>query len=621
MEKEQSSFIKLIKERRKREKERPKGLDEETKKNNVKKWTTFYRRNINLYASRHLQIRLHPFQHIMLYLMGVSQVFFAICSRGLSKSFICALFAICKACLYPYSEIHLTATTLNQAKKMVSEKMEGELCKKLSPILNYYYKEGLIEFHYGKDEIRVDFLFNGSKLWVDPAMDSARGGRATLLIYEECRLLKKGIIDSVFEKMAHPRQAMFLTLPEYSGDARWIEECQSIYITSARFKSEWFWRLFKNIVSESIMNKKIPYNFFAGDIFLSICHGLKTKSDYFKARKQSGELDFRMEDLNEMLSEAEDAFFSREAFKKNQLIKKAFKPPTAQDISTNENLGNRIKLDNEKRLLWIDYAFANTTGVEANDNSVIGCLSLVENESRHKRIIDYVTTHSASDSFGMERRVRELFWDYKADYIVLDLRNGGELAYNNLTKEWVHPERKSQEKDMENGWNPHGFTVCNDMSLQVVSSCKIDDLKARTVDQQAIPCIIPITGTSELNSLMWLDLQKKLRDEEIDLLIEDIEFQQILEDDKGFFGMTAEEKVLAKLPYVQTELLIHEAVNLSQTWNDGKVKLSEPRSGTKDRIVALSYGNYIATLIENKLDKGDQQSDFDIDAWSFLSSL
>ena len=41
--------------------------------------------------------------------------------------------------------------------------------------MKFYYKQGLIEFHYGKDEIRVDFLFNGSKLWVDPAMDSARG--------------------------------------------------------------------------------------------------------------------------------------------------------------------------------------------------------------------------------------------------------------------------------------------------------------------------------------------------------------------------------------------------------------------------------------------------------------
>lgn len=609
MENKQSSFIKLIKERRKRESERPKGLNEEEKKNNIKKWTTYFRRNINLYASKHLLIKLHPFQHIMLYLMGVSQIFFAICSRGLSKSFIVALFSMCKCLLFPYSEVVLTATTIKQAEKMVRNKMEKELCKKLSPILKYYYDKGLIKFSYGKEEIRVDFLMNDSWIIVAPAIDSARGERATLLIYEECRLLKKGIIDSVFEKMAHPRQAIFLMLPEYSGNDRWVEECQSIYITSARFKSEWFWRLFKTVVSECLTNKTIPYNFFAGDIFLSICHGLKTKSDYFKARKSSGELDFRMEDLNEMLGEAEDSFFTRDSFKKNQIIKNAFIPPMAQDILDRSNLGNREKKDGEIRLLWIDYAFANTTGNEANDNSVIGCLSLVNNDGKYKRPIDYITTHSPSDSFGMERKIRELFWDYKADYIVLDLRNGGELAYNNLTKEWEHPERKSIQKDVDNGWNPHGFTVCRDSSLHVISSAKIVDLVDRTVDQQAIPCIIPIQGSAELNTIMWLDLQKKLRDEEIELLIEDIVFQQQLEESKEYFSMTSEEIARRKISYIQTEMLIHEAVNLSQSWTEGKVKLTEPRSGTKDRIVALSYGNYIATLIENKLDKGDQQED------------
>lgn len=211
-----------------------------TPKERIIHWTTLYRRNINIYASRHLMIKLHPFQHLMLYLMGVSQVFFAICSRGLSKSFIVALYSMCKCLLYPYSEVHLTATTIGQAKKMVKNKMEEELCGKLSPILKYYKDKGLITFHYSKeDNIRVDFEMNNSHIWVDVADDTARGGRATLLIYEECRLLKKGIIDSVFEKMAHPRQAMFMNLPEYAGDKRWIEECQSIYITSARFKNEW----------------------------------------------------------------------------------------------------------------------------------------------------------------------------------------------------------------------------------------------------------------------------------------------------------------------------------------------------------------------------------------------
>lgn len=607
----ESSLVKLIKERKKKEQSRPKEKPLEERRANVKKWTSIYRRNINLYASKRLQIRLHPFQHLMLYLMGISQVFFAICSRGLSKSFIVALFAMCKCLLFPYSEVVLTATTIKQAEKMVRNKMEKELCKKLSPVLKYYYDNGLIKFTYGKDEVRVDFKMNDSWIIVAPAIDSARGERSSLLIYEECRLLKKGIIDSVFEKMAHPRQAVFMTLPKYNGDSRWIEECQSIYITSARFKNEWFYRTFKTVVSECFMNKKIPYNFFAADIFLSIAHGLKTKSDYFKAKKTSGELDFRMEDLNEMIGEAEDSFFSREMFNKNQVIKKAFYEYTTKEISTGIENKNRIKRPNEYRLLWIDYAFANTTSKEANDNSVIGLLSMFyDDNNRFKRQVEFITTHSAGDSDGMEKRIRELFWDFQCDYIVLDLRNGGEISYNNLTKPWQHTQRSSEH------WNSHGFTVASESSLHVVQNAKVDDLRARTIDPQAIPCIIPVQGTPELNSNMWLDLQKTLTNEDILFLIDDLLFSQEFEEDLSYYSLTTEEKTLIKLPYVQTTYLINEAVNLSQEWKDGKVKLSESRSGTKDRIVALSYGNYIGTLIQNKLDKENQTGNFDIEAWA-----
>lgn len=610
----ETGLFKLIKERVKKEKNRPKELDPQIKRNNVKKWCTFYRRNINLYASRHLQIRLHPFQHIMLYLMGVSQVFFAICSRGLSKTFIVGLFAMCKCLLYPYSEVHLTSSTISQATKMVKDKMENELCKKLSPILKYYYEHDLIKFHYGKDEIWIEFVMNGSKMWVDPAADSARGGRATLLIYEECRLLKKGIIDSVFEKMAHPRQAIFLTLPEYAGDKRWIEECQSIYITSARFKSEWFWNTFKTVVQECYINTRISYNFFAGDIFLSICFGLKTISDYFKSKKTSGELDFRMEDLNEMVGEAENAFFSHDLLKKNQVYRKAYKFPTINDIYEGNALKNRKKQEDEIRLLWIDFAFANTTGAEENDQSVIGCTSLIKKDGRYRRICDYITTHPASDSDGIDLKIREMFWDYHADYIVMDLRNGGEVMYNDLTKPRKHPQRS------ENDWNEHGFTIALENSYHTVTQQKLDDLKSRTIDPQAIPCLIPMQGTPELNSNMWLDLQRKLRDGEIDLLIEDIEFEQKFEETKEYFTLTDEEKMRIRLPYVMTMALINEAINLSQEWREGKVKLSEPRSGTKDIIVSFAYGNYVSSLIINKLEQNENNDDeVNLDDWQWLA--
>ena len=206
-----------------------------------------------------------------------------------------------------------------------------------------------------------------------------------------------------------------------------------------------------------------------------------------------------------------------------------------------------------------------------------------------------------------------MFWDYKADYIVFDLRNGGEVMYNDLTKPRQHISRNPQE------WNEHGFTVSNNLKYHTVTQQKIEDLISRTIDPQAIPCLIPMQGTTELNSNMWLDLQKKLRDGEIDLLIEDIEFEQQMEDVKEYYSATDEERMNIKLPYIMTEALINEAINLSQEWREGKVKLTEPRTGTKDIIVSFAYGNYVSSLIINDLEKQDNNDEIDLDEWSWLS--
>lgn len=101
------------------------------------------------------------------------------------------------------------------------------------------YDRGWIVITRADDGYVVRNTLNHSTITVLPCLDSSRGERATLLIYEECRLLKKTILDSVFEKMAHPRQAIYLTNPVYGADSRWLEECKSIYITSARYKFEW----------------------------------------------------------------------------------------------------------------------------------------------------------------------------------------------------------------------------------------------------------------------------------------------------------------------------------------------------------------------------------------------
>lgn len=573
------------------------------KENNIIEWITLFRRNWHIYVDMVLGIKLRPFQMIMIYLMGISDVFFAICSRGLSKTFIVGLGAICKMNLYPYSEIVITSSTLPQANKMVEDKIRDELIKKLSPYLLYMYDNEYLVITKSDDGYKIVNTLNGSILRVLPCLDSSRGVRATLLIYEECRLLKKGIIDSVFEKMAHPRQAKYLEKPEYASNKRWLEECQSIYITSARFKFEWFWRTFKDCVTGYYIDNKTRYNIFAGDIFMSIANGLKTWGDYRKSKKMSGEMDFRMEDLNEMVGEAEDAFFTIQSFKDNQTIQKCFRPPTIEQLYMGADLGNLKKEENEIRLIISDFAFANTTSREKNDNTIIFFMSLHWKGNRFERRIDYIEGFPASDSLGAADRIRGLIWDYQADYYILDLRNGGEVLFNYLTIPKENPERGS-------AWDIHGLGLAD--KYQVIPQGKIDDLKSRTVDKNYKPCIIPMIGTSELNSVMWVELKKQLSCNNIKFLVTMQDRQTILEDSGEYFKLTSEELANELIPYGQTEELIREAINLKAEFRNDKIKLIEPRSGTKDRAVVLSYGNYIASLIENEWNKQAQTEEIDV---------
>lgn len=601
---------KAILAKRKRTKEKKQRLSPEKRKEQIKKWTTFYRRNLDIYAEERLRISLRPLQRIMLHLMGTSQVFFAICSRGLSKTFTVGLFAVIVCLLYPYSEVVITASTLDQGAKMVREKIEKELVLKLSPVLKYLYENGQIKINTGKDSVNVTF-FNYSVIKVLPPLDSSRGERATVLIYEECRLLKRKDIHSIFEPMNHPRQAEFLQKVEYAQDTRLHEEGISIYITSARFKSEWFWTTFKQTVVQCYQNRSVNYNFFAGDIFLALKYGLKTKGDWLKIQQTANELDIRMEYLNEMIGEIEDAYFTFALFKANQKLYKAFRPPTTQEFIEGADLKNTPRKPNEFRMLVIDFAFANSlVGEEKNDNTVIECMSGFYNKGRIVRNVDYIETIGGGESDLTIKRIHELFWDYEADYIVLDIRSGGEVMYNDLTKQYDHPERPGDS------WNPHGFTTLFDPKLHVVSEKKIEDLRSRTVDPQAIPCIIPIVGTPELNSTMWQTLHATMRDGFIRFLIDDIEYRQSMETKKSFILMDSNERMRIMLPYVQTSFTITEGVNLRQNWNEGKLKLKEPRSGTKDRMVAVSYGNYIFRLLETKLSKQDQKGEFSEEDWS-----
>lgn len=576
----------------------------EDKEEKIIEWNTLFRYNWDIYAEFYLKIPLKPYQRAALHEIGVSDSFFWRAGRNGAKSFITGLAALIKLLLYPNCFVVITASTVDQANKIVIDKIEREIIKKLSPYLLYLYENDWIKITKPTDGYRIENTLNNSVLNVVAPVESARGSRSNFTIYDEVAVMKKSSIDEIFEGMLYPRQPVYLNkYPQYANNPRWLEESKSVYLTSSKFKYQWWYKEWKNCVTGYYTDKVTRYNIFASDYFDNIDNGLKTWGDFKRAKARMNEMTFRMEMLNEAIGESEDAYFSLKSFKENQTLKSCFRPPTVAQLYTQQDIGNKQKGENEVRLIISDFAFANTTSREKNDNTIILFMSLHWKKNRFERHVDYLEGYPASDSLGAADRVRALIYDYDADYYILDLRNGGEVLYNYITMPKENEERGQY-------WNVHGLGLSP--KYQILPQNKLDDLRQRTVDKTPIQCVIPITATSETNSIMWASLKKQLDCSNIKFLISMQDKQTLLEDNGKYFDLSSEELANELLPYAQIDLLVQEAINLKAEFKNDKIKLVEPRSGTKDRAVVLSYGNYIADLIENEWNKQNQKQEFDI---------
>ncbi|MEE1096731.1 MAG: hypothetical protein U0K83_00225, partial [Bacteroidales bacterium] len=115
--------------------------------------------------------------------------------------------------------------------------------------------------------------------------------------------------------------------------------------------------------------------------------------------------------------------------------------------------------------------------------------------------------------------------------------------------------------------------------------------------------------------------EKDLLDEILhiaDMDMESEETEDFLYIDGQISEAKCEEVAEDLLPFGQTDSLIQEAVNLKTEYRNDKIKLVEPRNGTKDRIVILSYVNYIMTLIENEWLKQQQNDDSSWDDFNLV---
>lgn len=589
----------------------------------TKKWCTVYRRNWELYMMMELDINLREFQQVEIHNLGVADTFFSFSSRGTSKTFKGAACAVTQCLLYPHSEIVISSTTITTANKFVKDKIEDELCGRISPKLKYFVKNKLITFKYDDDACIVNF-FNGSWIKVLTESDSSVGSRITAFYAEEARRSKLSIVDRVFLPMRRARQAEFLNnikKPEYSKDPRLLEKSKTVYLTSMAYKFEPIWKRWVSVVENAFNSEDEVlgiYDFMIIDVYAALKHNFITLAEYFSAKSTSSPMEFEMEYLNHSPQETDGAFYDLQLFLNNCVLEDAFIPPTPIDWiykhkGKDESIFRKKKKD-EYRVVYVDFAFVDNAR-NKNDLTVIGCMSGYPNKNQDKllRNVDYLTTFSGGDKDETLKAIRRIFFFYEADYLVVDIRNGGADRIQDLSKSFY---------DDEMGREFRGFGFYNNENIikYFYGTDKLKQAMTRVIDKDALPVIIPVAASDERNDNYHRQMRETLIGGNIRFLKDTSTMKRILADESDSISFNSEELADRLIPHLQTELLIQEAIRLNQKIVKGAyIKLVESGTATKDRIIATEYANYLFYLLESEMLKDNNRDEgIDLDDFALV---
>lgn len=558
-------------------------------------WTTFFRRNLHRLVSDYFCVRLHWYQSLLIYLMGICNTVVAVASRAAAKSFLVGLFACCMCVLYPGIEIVISAATKGQSRLIVSKKIKNELMG-MSPML----KREIRAVHDTVNDTSVDF-WNKSLITVVVANENSRGNRSNISIRDEFRMLNKKVDDSVITPMQFVRQADFMKFPEYESIPVLQMEPINIYLSSSWFDNgHWMWELVDS-TANSMLNGQ-PVCLIALDESITLRHNIRTMAQMIAERNKIDRMTWNIEYLNMRVKERTGSFFTYSMILKNQRSKKPFYPRRDEDFRAHKkNIFDIPKQSDEVRIVACDMAFVQGEG---NDNSSFSCIRALP-ESTHytrdnsggdvkvnhgyRRIVSYMEAIQGGETMMQARRIRQLYEDFGADYIVLDVRNAGLACLDLLSKVMYDEDR--------------------DIEYKPLSCMNNENLANRIQNPNAQPVIYAIEGSLKLNNDIAFSLRDILESQRIDFL-------ESLNNAREGFLSNIEEYLLTdepelqlwyERPFLESQLFADETSNLvyERAENTGLVRVHEQGNNRKDRYTSVSYGNYFISLLEQDLLSGE----------------
>lgn len=546
-------------------------------------WGSYYRENLDVFVEDYLGIsNLKWFQKILLVMMNRARVSVLIASRGMGKTYLVALFAVCKCILYPGTKAVVTSGTRGQSINVL-EKIQLELMPNSATLRNEISQRSS---RFTGQDAKVVFK-NTSYIKVVTAADSARSNRANLLIVDEFRLVKKDTVDEVLKKFLTSRRApQYRELtPEERKSEYAREPNQSTFLSSAYFKDHWAYN--KTVDTVKLMLNDTKNDFVCGLPYqLSIQEGLLFPEDVESDMLESdfNEIKWSMEMEALWFGDEEGSFFDFNSISKNRKIQYPMLPDKQAAL-----LGNSPKVKipqkqpGELRILSADIALMSSTKHNNDATAVFINQAVPSRSNRYICNIVYADSYEGLHTEDQALVLRRLYDEYSCDYIVLDCNGLGLGVYDALVRDIV---------DSDTGDVYPALSCCN--SQEMADRCTV--IGAEKV-------IWAIKGSQALNSECALLLREGFRSGKIRLLVNEYDGGTLLSDMKGYATLSPSEQTKLQMPYIHTTLLIDELVKLQHDESSGRVKVYERSGMRKDRYSSLSYNYYVVTKLESKIEK------------------
>lgn len=553
---------------------------------------TYYRRNMHRFAMDYLGIKLHLYQIIILYLLGRSTFFVMIAARASAKSFVIGVFDSCRAILYPYSTLGITSGTRGQSGLIITKKILGELAPRY-PRLDHEIESTKT----ATAETKIKWK-NDSEIISITCAPTSRGYRTTGNTNEEAREIKKSLLDKIISPFQFIRPAEYRALPEYQNIPELQEESVDVYISSSIEDVHWLYKTAKNALSTYY---RTGNGFLiAMDYSISLKHEIRSREQLSREKRNIDPVTWLIEYENAALRSNSKVFFDYDLIKTCQTGKKAFYPRKAEDVINKKPNPYAIpKQRDEVRIVSCDIALVDRDG---NDNSCYSCLRLLpdsigEYDGREQKQysvkVPYLEAMRGTDTRKQAIRIRQLFADFDADYIVLDVRNAGTNVLYDLGRTLYDDERCVEYPPIK---------AMNDETL------------ARTcTSTTAQPIVFCISATSKLNSTIAVNFKGMLSTQKIELLVPKDEGVEEINKYISEYRNTDDPDIqlFYEKPYLQTMLLFSELINLEYEKNDvGIIKIKERPSMTKDRYTSVSYGCYFAMELSRELLREEEELNF-----------